>query len=312
MPRNLIEELRALLKGLPNKWLFVALALSWLLLFALYGNNTFGYHSTRSLFTWLYVVYTHSEDDAYGFMIPVAVVALLIWKRRELLAVEKVTWLPGLLVLLMGNLLHLVGYLVQQNRLSVLGFVVGLFGLTGLAWGRAWLASTFFPMFLLIFLIPVGALQDTLTLPLRLFVTKASVGVGNLFLGLGYESHGSKIFTDFGVPVFDVAPACSGIRSLISLFVLSTIYAFMRFDRNWKRAAIVAAAIPLAVLGNFTRIFIVLIIGRAVSFEAGAYIEQKLGILTFLIAFGGLFVLGKLVKEKPDDEQSGSDLCMKA
>jgi exosortase len=110
-----------------------------------------------------------------------------------------------------------------------------------------------------------------------------------------------QILTDLGVPVFDVAPACSGIRSLISLFAISTVYAFMRFDRVWKRSIVIAAAIPLAVLGNLARILIVLIVGRAVSFEAGAFIEQKLGFLTFLVAFAGLFLLGRQLKEKPDE-----------
>jgi exosortase/archaeosortase family protein len=88
---------------------------------------------------------------------------------------------------------------------------------------------------------------------------------------------------------------------LISLFALATIYAFMRFDGAGKRVVIIAAAIPLAVLGNLSRIFLVLIVGRAVSFEAGAFIEQKLGFLTFLVAFAGLFLLGRWLKEKPDE-----------
>ena len=103
-----------------------------------------------------------------------------------------------------------------------------------------------------------------------------------------------------------VAPACSGIRSLISLFALSTVYAFIRFDGFWKRGVIIAAAIPLAVLGNLVRIVIVLIVGKAVSFEAGAVIEQKLGFLTFLIAFAGLFLLGRKLGERSDAPAGGA------
>lgn len=301
-------ETMALIRSLPSKGAFLVLAAFWVAIFAFYGNNTFGYRDTPSLFNWMYYVYTTSPDDDYCLIMPVVVLGLLVWKRAELLPLEKSAWLPAGGLFAFGLLLHITGFLVQQNRVSLMGFVVGLYGLTGMVWGRAWLAHTFFPMFLLLFLVPLGTLQDALTLPLRVFVTNASVLIGNLFLGLGYESHGVKIYTDLGVPVFDVAPACSGIRSLISLFALSTVYAFMRFDGFWKRGVLIAAAIPLAVLGNLTRIVIVLIVGRAVSFEAGAVIEQKLGFLTFLIAFAGLFLLGRKLGEKEDHPTGGSPL----
>jgi len=299
--RNLRDEVLALLRGLPHKAVFLVLVAAWLALFHFLGNNTFGYRDTPSLYNWMHYVYTTSPDDDYCLLMPVAVLALLLWKRKELTGIEKSIWLPGAALLAGGVLMHLVGYLVQQNRISLAGLAVGLYGITGLVWGRRWLAHTFFPMFLLLFMVPLGGVQEVLTLPLRIFVTQASVLLGNVFLGLGYEARGSVILTDLGVPVFDVAPACSGIRSLISLFALSTIYAFMRFDRCWKRSIVIAAAIPLAVLGNLTRIFLVLIVGRAVSFEAGAVIEQKLGFLTFLVAFAGLFLLGRWLKEKPEE-----------
>lgn len=293
-------EMRRFWQSMPHKGVFLALVVAWGGLFHFLGNNTFGYRDTPSLFNWMYYVYTTSPDDDYCLIMPLVVIALLVWKRRELTGIEKAIWLPGGLVLLGGVLLHVAGYLIQQNRISLVGFAVGLYGITGLVWGARWLVHTFFPMVLLLFLVPLGGVQEALTLPLRIFVTEASVILGNLFLGLGYETRGSMILTDLGVPVFDVAPACSGIRSLISLFALSTVYAFMRFDHSWKRSIVIAAAVPLAVLGNLARIFIVLIVGRAVSFEAGAVIEQKLGFLTFLVAFAGLFLLGRLLKEKED------------
>ena len=304
--QSIQAETVALIRSLPSKGVFLVLAVAWVAIFACYGNNTFGYRDTPSLFSWMYYVYTTSADDDYCLIMPLVVLALMVWKRAELLPLEKGTWLPAGGLFALGLLLHLAGFLVQQNRVSLVGFVIGLYGLTGMVWGRAWLVRTFFPMFLLLFLVPLGTMQDALTLPLRIFVTKSSVMLGNLFLGLGYESHGAKILTNLGVPVFDVAPACSGIRSLISLFALSTVYAFMRFDGFWKRGVIIAAAIPLAVLGNLVRIVIVLIVGKAVSFEAGAVIEQKLGFLTFLIAFAGLFLLGRKLGERSDAPAGGA------
>lgn len=298
--KTIAHETASLIRELPGKGAFTALLAGWVALFGFFGNNTLGYIDTPSLFTWLANAYDKYSDDSYCALIPVLVAGLLIWKRRELKEISKESWWPGLMLFAGGIAIHLVGYLIQQPRISVLGFIVGLYGLTGMVWGRQWLATTFFPMFLLLFMIPVSTLQDQLTLPLRLFVTKASVTLGNLFLNLGYQAQGSNVLSEFGRPVFDVAPACSGIRSLVSLFVLASVYAFTRFERNWKRVLVILAAIPLAVLGNLLRLFIVLIVGRAVNFHAGAIVEQKLGVLTFIVALGGLFLLGRKLGECMD------------
>lgn len=289
---------------MPHRVVFAVLAAAWCLLFVFYGNNTFGYRDTTSLFSWMYYVYTTSPDDDYCLIMPFIVIGLLVWKRGKLIETEKCIWWPATFLFVAGIVLHLVGYLVQQNRISLIGFVVGLFGLTGLVWGKRWMVNTFFPMFLLLFMVPLGTLNDALTLPLRLFVTYAAVTFGNLFLGLGYEAQGSIIITELGLPAFDVAPACSGIRSLISLFALATIFAFTSFTSMAKRFVIISAAIPLAVIGNLLRLSIVLVVGRAVSFEAAAAVEQNLGFLTFVVAFAGLFYLGRLLKT--DELDAGS------
>lgn len=308
--RPVIAECLALVRSMPGRWIFLILLLSWIALFAFLGNNTFGYLDAPSLFSWLANAYKKSADDEYCVLVPFVVVGLLVWKRSELLAVSKQTWFPGVFLLAGGAFFHFVGYLIQQPRISAFGFFFGIYGLTGMVWGRFWLGRTFFPMFLLLFMIPVGSLQDELTLPLRLFVTKSAVFFGNLFLNLGYQSHGSNIFNEFGKPVFDVAPACSGIRSLVSLFILASIYAFTRFESYWKRAIVVAAAIPLAMLGNLVRLVVVLIVGRAVNIQAGSAIEQKLGLVTFVVALGGLFLLGRRLGESLQSP-TGSSCCPK-
>lgn len=304
--RPAIAEFLGLVRSLPGRWIFLILALGWAALFTFLGNNTFGYLDTPSLFSWLANAYQKSADDGYCALVPFVVIGLLIWKRSKLSEIPKQAWFPGLFLLSGGALFHMVGYLIQQPRISAFGFFFGLYGLTGMVWGKAWLSRTFFPMFLLLFMIPVGTLQDELTLPLRLFVTKSAVFFGNLFLNLGYQSHGSNIFNEFGKPVFDVAPACSGIRSLVSLFILASIYAFTRFESYWKRLVVVAAAIPLAMLGNLIRLVVVLIVGRAVNIQAGSAIEQKLGLVTFVVALGGLFLLGRQLGESLENSTGGS------
>src|SRR5207248_2652186 len=144
----------------PDKLLFFILCLIWAVFFHFLGNSTFGYKDTPSLFGWMNYAYNSLGDDRFGKFIPPVVFALLLVKRRELTAVRKAPWWPALALVVAGLLLHMAGYIIQQTRISILAFFLGLYGLTGLVWGREWLRATFFPCFLLIFCFPLGTLAD--------------------------------------------------------------------------------------------------------------------------------------------------------
>ena len=125
---------------LPNKSFFFTLLAAWLLLFQFWGNSILGYVHTSSLFGWLYEAYNNpgsAEDAGHGDFIPLLVVGLFWWKRKELLELPLQIWWPGILILAAAVLLHLVGYAIQQPVLSVVALFTGIYGLMGLAWGRA-------------------------------------------------------------------------------------------------------------------------------------------------------------------------------
>jgi hypothetical protein len=111
-------------QGLPNKGLFFVLLIAWLALFQFLGNSTLGYISTPSLLYWMHLAYgssadTAGSDDSHGKLIPFVVLALFWWKRKELLALPLRTWWPGLLLVGLALALHLLGYMVQQPRISM-------------------------------------------------------------------------------------------------------------------------------------------------------------------------------------------------
>ncbi|MBI5772136.1 MAG: exosortase/archaeosortase family protein [Verrucomicrobia bacterium] len=298
-PRGFAGELADGWRRLPDKGLFLALAGAWLLLFHFLGNSTFGYVDTPSLFRWLYNAYNgRNTDDGHGNLIPFAV-ALLFWmKRGELLALPRRNWWPGLVILSGATLLHVTGYIVQQPRLSVVALFAGLYGLMGMVWGPAWLRGSFFPFVLFAFSIPLGSLAESVTFPLRMLVTKIAVSVSNDLLGIQVVRDGSRIFDVRQSFQYDVAPACSGIRSLIALAAVAVIYSFVTFRSSWRRVAIIAAAAPLAVLGNVARLVVVILVADAFGEKAGAAVEQKFGFVTFAVALGGVLLLGWLLREK--------------
>jgi exosortase len=287
-------------RQMPEKSFFLTLLATWTLLFHFWGNSTFGVFGrpTPSLFEWMGLVYWTSEDDFHGLFVLPGVLVLLYLKREELLALPRRVWWPALGLFVPALLLHVAGYLVQQPRLSIVAYFAGLYALTGLAWGWPWLRATFFPMFLFAFCVPLGAVGDALTLPLRMIVSKISVFISQTFLGISVLRDGVQIFSPTGGFRYEVAAACSGIRSLTSLLALTTIYAFLSFKSPWRRLLMVFSAAPLAIFGNVVRLTVVILAAEAFGQKAGERIETKFGFVTFALAMVGVFVLGWWMRER--------------
>jgi exosortase len=207
-------------------------------------------------------------------------------------------------------LLHVVGFASQQQRLSVLAFFLGLYGLTGLAWGRHWLAASFFPFFLLAFCIPVGEFAGSLTMPLRLLVAHIVEIIGHLGLAPDLVRQGTQLFDEQHTFGYEVAAACSGIRSLVALLALSTIYGFLAFKTPWKRGVMMLIALPLAVLGNVMRLCFTIIVAETFGQRAGKAVETDAGYITFVVAMACTYwVAGWLEKtgaKPPPDGGSGT------
>src|SRR5262245_28179999 len=114
--------------SLPDKACFLVLIVAWVALFHFLGTSTLGYVNTPSLFGWWFWVNTRglegasvqeafsrilSADEAHVWFVPFVVLALLVWKRRELAEVPKQIWWPALGLFLLALMLHILGYVVQ-------------------------------------------------------------------------------------------------------------------------------------------------------------------------------------------------------
>ena len=126
------DELSRFWRGMSDKPLFFALLGAWLVFFQLLGNSTFGYVDTPSLYGWMNYAYGSSKDDELGYIIPLIVLGLCYWKRDELLATPKRNWWPALALVAFALAVHLLGYVIQQTRISIVGFYLGLYAMTGL------------------------------------------------------------------------------------------------------------------------------------------------------------------------------------
>jgi len=305
---SFLEEFRrefpGVWKSIPYKGVFTSLLVLWVLLFEFLGNSTFGYINTHSLFGWSSYAYLLHDDDRHGFFIPLIVLALLFWKRNDFKGLKVQPWLPGLLLIAFALFLHVVGYLAQQTRISLASFYFGLYALMGLVWGPAVLKVSFFPMCLFLFALPFGTIAESITLPLRVVTTQMTCGIANHILGIDVFRQGVRILDPSGTFQYEIAAACSGLRSITAVLALCTIFAFVNFKRLRNRLIMLSAAIPLAILGNLTRLLIIIIVAEGFGQKAGNWIHDStlFSLLPYVPPILGIIVLGHLLREQsPSD-----------
>jgi exosortase len=297
---NFRREAAECWRAMPNKGLFFGLLVLWFGLFHLLGNSTFGYKHSPSMLNWLYEMYANVEDDQHGFLIPFVVLALFWWKRKEWLAVPKRMWWPGLVLLALASLLHVFGYVVQQARISVVAMFLGIYAVMGIVWGFRMMRVSFFPFFLFAFCLPLsGGPSDMITLPLRFVATGITCVFSKVVLGIQVMQEGTRLFNPTGTYQYEVAAACSGMRSLTATLAIAVIYAFVMLKSPWRRALMVASAVPFAVIANVFRLSTIIIAAEVGGQSAGNYVHSNswMSLLPYIPAIGGILLLGHWLRE---------------
>jgi exosortase len=298
---------------LPNKALFLGLLLPWFLLFQFLGNSTFGYIDTPSLFKWLWVVHTQSADESEqgpGMLAPLLVAALFWLKRKELVALELRSWSVGMFILGGALAIHILGYLVQQPRLSIVAFFLGVYAIMGMAWGPRWLWASFFPFFLFAFMLPLQGAGAVVTSPLRIMATMIVEFVSRNLLGIDVVRVGTGLFDSAYSSnpqmayQYDVAPACSGLRSLTAMFFIATAYGYWLFRASWRWLVFLVAAFPLAVIGNVIRLLLIVLAAEVFGKAAGDWVHENalISLLPYVPVILGLMGLARWLEPRNREE----------
>ncbi len=191
-------------------------------------------------------------DDSHGFLVPL-VSLYVAYGRRDMLARLPVRPAVGGGVLLVLGILALaageVGAVQYVERVSILGVLAGLIAFN-LGWVQ--LRALAFPVLYLLLAIPPPAIVfNAIAFPLQLLAAKGAEQV--LFaLDIPVLREGNII--QLAHTTLEVAEACSGIRSLVSLVALALCIAFL-FHKGWiARTVLSVSAVPIAVVTNVARV----------------------------------------------------------
>jgi exosortase len=192
------------------------------------------------------------EDMGHGFFVP-AVSAWLVWQQRQkLLSTPYRPNFWGLAVVLAGGLLLVAGtYAVEQTVMRG-SFLIALWGTVAALGGFRLLLDLAFPLFLLVFMIPLPAvIYNQITFPLQLFASQVAETVLGL-LGIPVLREGNIL--ELPSQRLSVVEACSGIRSLMSLTYLALIYGYLFESRYWVRIVLLVLTPVIAIAVNAARV----------------------------------------------------------
>jgi exosortase len=236
------------------------------------------------------------EDPNYshGFLVPV-LSAYFVWERRARLA--RITPRPswwGAALLLLGLLMLGIGQVGAELFLQRVSLVGVLAGLVLLALGRETLRVLSFPLAFLLFMVPLPAIVvNAIAFPLQGFAAQTAT-LCLFALDIPVLREGNVI--TLASTSLEVAEACSGIRSLMALLALGTVYAYFSERTMWKRWVIVAASVPVAIAANAFRVAGTGVLAHYFGAEAAqGFYHDFSGWLVFAAAFILLLGIGTLL-----------------
>lgn len=229
-----------------------------------------------------------------------------LWKNRERIRELETAPSPalGLALLCASFVLHFLGIRLQLTHVSILATLVFIVGAAYLLGGRRWGGSMVFPAILMVLAIPLGALTNEVGFYLRMWVLDVVVPLSHA-TGIEVIRDGSTLSAPDASFQYDMAPACSGLRSLMALLSLSLVIGYLSFERLWRRLIFLVLAAPFAYLGNVLRIFLIIVGGEWFGQEAGNQVHDYGNYLVFVTVIGMALLtawgLQKLLPEKAED-----------
>ena len=242
------------------------------------------------------------DGQAHGPMI-LAIAAWLIYRALpDLIAAgqvdikqagvwqSRVALVSGWVVLLVGLLLYIVGRSQAIDFFEIGSLIWVLAGSVLLLFGAKSLRLIWFPLFFMLFMIPLpGLLVAAVTMPMKIAV---SVCAEWILYALGYPVARSGVILQVGQYQLLVADACAGLHTLLTLEALGLLYLnLFRHESLLRNVSLALLIIPIAFSSHVIRAMVLSLITYYFGDAAGqGYLHMFSGMVLFLSAL--LLVVG--------------------
>lgn len=219
----------------------------------------------------------------FGYLVPPTVAYLLWCKRNAIKSAESASG-SKLVLLLIGVavLAEMLGMFTLFNFLQSLAFMVLLMAVPYYLWGRAVYAKIWGPLAFTATMVPwPEQITSRVLVPSQLLSTKLAAAMLNI-AGTGPSVDGTTV--TLNNYHFEVAVACSGLTILFPVIAIAILNGMMVDAALWRKALLVALAVPISLFANSLRIAIIGMIGNAGGEGLAARLHDSSGIFGVIIA----------------------------
>ena len=243
-------------------------------------------------------IWDRSGTFTHGYLIaPIAI--WLFWRQRAALnVVDPLPFYPGFLLLALAGLGGVLGDIGDVQVISQLAMVSMIPLLCLSLLGLSFIRAFWFPLFYLIFLVPIG---EGLIPVLMDFTAAFTVKLLQL-TGIPVFWEG----TFFSIPSgnWSVVEGCSGVRYLIASVALGFLYTYITFKSTTKRIIFALLFVVVPIIANGLRAYMIVMIAHLSNMKLALGVDHLIygwvffGLVMFLI-----FMVGaRFSDEDPDQE----------
>lgn len=232
----------------------------------------------------------------HGFFVPLFS-GYILWQQRERWMNTEIK--PsnfGFLVMLGAVGLLFIGSLGAELFTSRFSLLVLIAGIILFLAGWKMLRAVAFPLAFLVFMIPIPVIvYNQITFPLQLIASRLATFWLEMVQVPVLRDGNVLVLSDLSL---EVAEACSGIRSLMSLIALAVAYGHFAEPRRWVRYALVLLMVPSAIVTNAMRIVGAGVLAHRFGPQAAeGFLHQFSGWMVFLGTLVLIFVCHWILRQ---------------
>ena len=245
--------------------------------------------------TWIASGWNSENDQQHCWGIIPAAVVLVLFRWRDIAEMPRRGANSGLWFAGAGVLLFVAGVRCGEARYTIFALPLLFYGATRFLFGIPLSRLVLFPCVFLLFMTPLGGIVQG-TVPLQVLTAKAIRFLSSI-CGIPILVDGSNISSPDGrFPPMEVAGGCSGIRSLMAMSTLAALYAYFTMRGPVRGLLLFGSSLLFAVLGNFARVFSVVLFARFVDAKTatGLYHDYS-GLVFFPVAVVAMVGFGKVL-----------------
>lgn len=232
-------------------------------------------------------IWVRSDTFAHAFLVP-PIALWLVWRQRQLIAVQAPQSTPAVLVLIAAaSLVWLLGELAAANAVTQLAFVALLVLTVPAVLGWSVARLIIFPLGFLFFAVPVGEFL----LPQLMEWTANFTVLALRLSGVPVYREGLQFVIPSGN--WSVVEACSGVRYLIASLTVGTLFAYLNYHSTKRRVLFVIASLLVPIVANWVRAYMIVMLGHLSGNKLAVGVDHLIyGWLFFGVVMMLMFIIG--------------------